>query len=76
MKNTLMDLNNHLFEVIERLNDDWLSDEDLGVEIQRAEAITKVAGKVIENADLALKAEMFRDDRLDAEGNLPKMLGE
>ena len=39
MKNTLSDLNNYLFESIERLNDDSLSDEELEKEIKRSEAV-------------------------------------
>ena len=57
MKNTLTDLNNYLFEAIERLNDDSLSDEQLDREIKRSEAVQKVASTIISNADLALKAK-------------------
>ena len=34
MKNTLADLNNHLFEQMERLNDDDLNNEELDKEIK------------------------------------------
>lgn len=43
MKNTLTDLNNHLFEQLERLNDDELDDAQLEKELKRAEGMTKVA---------------------------------
>lgn len=36
MKNTLADLNNYLFESIERLNDDGLTNEELEKEIKRS----------------------------------------
>lgn len=49
MKNTLNDLNNYLFEAIERLNDDDLSEEQLDKEIKRSEAVQKVAKTIIEN---------------------------
>lgn len=55
MKNTLSDLNNALFEAIERIQDDDLTDEQLGKEIRRAEAVTKVAEVIVRNGELALK---------------------
>lgn len=56
IKNTLLDLNNHLFEQMERLNDDELSDEELDKEIKRANAMTDVAQQIISNANIVLKA--------------------
>lgn len=55
MNNTLSDLNNALFEAIERIQDDGLSDEQLTREISRAEAVTGVAEVIIRNGELALK---------------------
>lgn len=43
MKNTLSDLNNYLFEAIERINDDELSMEELDKEIKRSESVNKIA---------------------------------
>lgn len=57
MKNTLTDLNNYLFEQIERLNDDELSEDQLEKEIKRSEAVQKVARTIIENGQLALSAK-------------------
>ena len=62
MKNTLGDLNNYLFESIERLNDDSLSPEDLDKEIKRSEAVQKVAKTIIDNGALALQAKKHFDD--------------
>ncbi len=56
MKNKLMDLNNHLFEQLERLNDDDLTGDDLDREIKRAQAINAYAAQIVNNAALALKA--------------------
>ena len=55
MMNTLSDLNNYLFEQIERISDDDLSDEDLNKEILRSQAVTKVAEVIVRNGELALK---------------------
>lgn len=62
MKNTLTDLNNYLFESIERLNDDELTDEQLEKEIKRSEAVQKVAKTIIENGSLALQAKKHLDE--------------
>ncbi len=58
-RNTLSDLNNHLFEQLERLNDDDLTEEDLQKEIARAKAITNTAAQIINNASLVLKSQTF-----------------
>ena len=62
MKNTLQDLNNYLFEQIERLNDDELDDVQLEKEIKRSEAVQKVAKTIIENGQLALNAKKHVDE--------------
>ena len=62
MKNTLSDLNNYLFESIERLLDDDLSDEDLEKEIKRSETVQKVAKTIIDNGALALQAQKHFDE--------------
>ncbi len=55
MRNTLSDLNNALFEQIERIQDDELSEEDLDKEIKRSQAVTKIAEVIVRNGELALK---------------------
>ena len=55
MKNTLGDLNNYLFESLERLLDDDMTDEQMQKEITRSQAVTSVAETVIHNVELALK---------------------
>lgn len=55
MKNTLTDLNNYLFETLERLTDDDITEEQLKKEITRSQAVTSVATTIIQNGELALK---------------------
>ena len=62
MKNTLSDLNNYLFAQLERLQDDSLDESGLDKEIQRSEAVQKVAKTIIDNGQLALQAKKHLDE--------------
>jgi hypothetical protein len=62
MKNTLADLNNYLFEAIERVNDDSLDNEQLDREIKRSETVQKIAKTIIDNGNLALQAKKHMDE--------------
>ena len=74
MKNTLLDLNNHLFAQLERLSDEELKGEQLSEEMNRARAISTIAKTIIENGNLVLDANKFRGNSMDADIALPKML--
>lgn len=78
MKNTLSDLNNYLFEALERLTDDSLSGEELEKEITRSQAVTSVAETIIHNGELSLKAmrhaEEYNFGDRSTRGKLPPML--
>jgi hypothetical protein len=74
MKNTLGDLNNHLFAQLERLGDEDLTEEELIREINRSKAITDVANQIVSNGSLVLKAKMAYDETFDANKEKPKML--
>ena len=74
MKNTLGDLNTHLFLQLERLNDEDIKGEDLKEEIIRAKAVSIIAKQIIDNGTLVLEAKKMMDNRIDADMKLPKML--
>jgi hypothetical protein len=74
MKNTLGDLNNHLFAQLERLSDEDLKGEELQEEISRAKTINSVAAQIISNGSLVLEAKKLMDDKINTDDKLPKML--
>ena len=71
MKNTLGDLNNHLFVQLERLNDEDLKGDKLTEEIERSKAVTNVAKEIIANANIVLQARKYTTEYLS---EVPKML--
>lgn len=75
MKNTLGDLNNHLFAQLEKLGDDDLVGEDLDKEIQRSEAMAKIADQIIKNGELQFKAMKHMDEYgYERQKAVPEML--
>lgn len=72
--NTLMDLNTKLFEQMDKLSKEDITQEELDKEINRSETMIKLATVIISNGELALKAAKFKDDMLDVTAKLPKML--
>ena len=72
MKNTLGDLNNYLFEALERINDDGLTPEQFETELRRSKAVTGLAEAIIQNGELTLKAIKHADEW---DKQLPEMLG-
>lgn len=76
MKNKLVDLNNHLFEMIERLNDDELNNDELEKEIKRANAMSSISKQIIDNAKVELEATKLVLDysRTPQDVKLPTMI--
>ena len=73
-KNTLIELNDHLFAQLERLGDASRGEEAMKAEIERARAVTGVAQQVIANANTVLRTVEFRD-RVAGGSDVPPMLG-
>lgn len=73
MKTKLSDLNNHLFDVLERLNSAE-TPEEMSTEISRARAVTGVAHAIIANGQLALDAKRHVDEYGISKKELPDIL--
>ena len=73
MKNKLEDLNNHLFEELERLNDESLKGEALQEERERAKTMATIAQTIITTGALALKAVKHYDE-YGKEKEMPQIL--
>lgn len=73
MKNKLIDLNDHLFAQMERLSDEGKKGGELEEEIGRSRAVVIVAKQIIDNARLALDAQVAISEHLIK--NPAKMLG-
>jgi hypothetical protein len=61
-KNTLGDLNDHLFERVEWLMDRDVKNEELSEEIRRTETVVKVSMQIVNIANLIYKAKMAVED--------------
>jgi|GEM_PF-283879 hypothetical protein len=72
VKNTLEDLNDHLFAQLERLSGEDLKGDALKEEIARAGAVSSIARDIVAGASLAVKAEKIKMDG-DIK-DMPKMI--
>lgn len=62
MKNTLTDLNNHLFAQLERLSEEGMVHEQLVFETERSKSLTIIARTIVDNARLMLDAQTRIND--------------
>lgn len=76
MKNKLVDLNDHLFVQLERLNDEDIDGDTLHQEIARSKAVAVVASNIVNNAKLVLEAEKLKQNNRNGGDQYtpPKML--
>lgn len=61
-RNKLTDLNDHLFEQLERLNDDELTEEQLNKEINRSKAMQDIAKQIIDNSRVQVEVTKLMID--------------
>lgn len=73
-KNTLLALNDVLFDQLQRLNDPKLEGDNLELELRKSKAMTDVGKTIISNASLVLKAQVAKDEKLGTYNELPALL--
>lgn len=71
-RNKQIDLDNHLFAELERLDDEELDGEALEREIKRARAISSVAAQINASRANSLRAAVFMDEAAGANPALPE----
>lgn len=75
MKNTLGDLSNLMFEQLEKMSDDDMTDEQLEKEIKRADAMAKMGEAILKTGELQFKVMQHMDEYgYQREKNVPEML--
>ena len=72
----LSDLNGFLFEQLERLNEENMTQVELDKEVKRAKAVNDTARSIINNASIVLEASKFfdGDEIINADAIKPKLL--
>lgn len=61
-KTSLTDLNEYLFEALDRITNEDLKGEELESEIKRADAVTDIAKTIIDNGHLTLNVMKHLDE--------------
>ena len=74
MKNKLSELNDHLFMMLERLNDNAVKGDELTEELKRAKGVVAIANSIVANANVQVEAYKavngVGDDYCDMPNNL------
>jgi predicted transcriptional regulator len=70
---SLTDLNDQLFNQLDRLSNTALTGDALAEEIRRSEAVVEVSTQIISNGNLVLRAKVAAEERVHG-GKLPAML--
>ena len=74
MRNTLGDLNLHLFSQLERLSDENLEGDKLKEEMERAKSIAIISSQIIQTNNLVLKAYNAKQESMSCDFEIPKIL--
>jgi hypothetical protein len=76
MKNSLVDLNEYLFEQLDRLTNDDLTGEELETELKRAKSVSQIASNIVNSTAVILDAQKHKDEYYgsNAQKNVPGIL--
>ena len=72
--NTLLELNNYLFDELRALMDDSLSDEELSRELKVSKQVVSVSQTIINNANLLLQAKKHIDTTKEENNQIAPLL--
>lgn len=76
MKNSLVDLNEYLFEQLDRLTNDDLTGEELETELKRAKTVSQIASNIVNSTAVILDAQKHKDEYYgsNTQKNVPGIL--
>lgn len=74
MKNNLSDLNNHLFLMLETLEDDKMTDKRLEKELKKAQAICSISSQILKVASVQVSAIKTADECSLLNKDMPALL--
>ena len=72
--NTLVELNNMLFEQINQLNTTNAKGDELKALVGKTKVLNEIAKTIVMNADVLLKAQVYEQEKLACCQALPEML--
>lgn len=73
--NDLTALSGHLFDQLERMNDDSLTAEQIEDEFKRSQAMVGISKTIVDTAKVALEGEKFKQELGYKSEKLPAMIG-
>lgn len=75
MRNRLINLNDNLFEQLERLNDEDLTPEQLDMEIKRSKAMSDIGKVIVDNMRVTVEGMKIIYEYGLAQEDVPETLG-
>ena len=74
MKNNISDLNNHLFSMLETLEDDEMTDKQLEKELKKAQAICSISSQILKVASIQVSAIKIKEEYSLLNKDMPALI--